>query len=96
LPEPWIQITADAAVGRHLVAELNRELATGHPIYGRQARAIAHCSGCDDVVFALEDNGTFALVHLTWSGRPGVPPWPHTTVLPTFVALDLVVSSHAH
>jgi hypothetical protein len=96
LPEPWIRVTSGAALGRQLLAELQRELAPGHSIYGRQAHAIARCCGCDEVVFALEENGTFALVHLTWSGHPDVPPWPHTTVLPTFLALELAVSSHAH
>lgn len=87
---PWVSLTASATQDqrRALVAECRRELARGHELYGRIETAVARCSGCDDVVFRLRGDTGFALVHLTWRGKREEPPYPHATVLPTFLALE--------
>jgi hypothetical protein len=95
-PEPWVRVTDETAASAKLVAELLRELAVHHVLHARPLHAVARCSGCDDVVFRLEDDGTFAIVHLTWSGHRESPPWPGTTVLPTFIALESVLDAHDH
>jgi hypothetical protein len=64
-----------------LTAELQRELAPGHPLAGLPLRPIARRAGCDDVLFAVEDgSGRVAVVHLTWRGSQEVPPWPVSTL----------------
>jgi hypothetical protein len=57
-----------------LTEELLRELADGHPLYGRAARAIARRIDCDDVAFDVGGSG-LCVVHLTWAGR-GDARWP--------------------
>jgi hypothetical protein len=79
-----------------LVAELERELDAWHALRGRALQAIARCSGCDDVIFRLAEDDAFAIVHLTWSGRLEPAPFPRTTLLPTFMALELVAEAHRH
>jgi hypothetical protein len=49
-------------------AELSKEIAPGHEIYRQVARVEAFFEPSDDVIVRLVD-GTFALVHPTWSGR---------------------------
>lgn len=60
-----------------LAAELSKELARGHPLYGAKARAIARRSDCDDVLFVVRgDRRRYAVVHLTWSSKPEPAGWP--------------------
>ena len=63
--------------------ELRAELAEGHVLHGRPARAIGRRQGYDDFVFELTDTGEVAAVHLTWS-RPDRPPWPWAEVFASF------------
>jgi hypothetical protein len=82
--EPWTPVESEAA---NLEAELQRELAPGHPLYGHPAQAIARRIDCDDVLFAaMSPPGRIAVVHLTWSGQPETDPrWPAVVV---FANLD--------
>ena len=76
-PEPWSALESD---GADLVAELKRELSPQHALFGRDAVAIARRKDCDDVLFRL-DNGSVAIVHLTWSGKQDqYPKFPWTTI----------------
>ena len=53
--------------------ELSLELAERHPLYSVRARAIARRQDNDDVLFELSGENApaaFAVVHLTWSGKP--------------------------
>jgi len=61
--EPWGEPDAEAAAG--LRNEALREIKPGHELHGVGLTCIALCGGCDDVVFRCED-GSFAVVHLTW------------------------------
>ncbi len=63
--EPWERIESS---GSDLVTELQKELPPEHSLYGLKVSAIAHRIDCDDVLFQVED-GSFAVVHLTWSGK---------------------------
>ena len=55
-----------------------------------QAIAVARCSRCDDVLYALQEaTHPYAVVHLVWQG-PQRQPWPETTFLESLA--ELVVS----
>ncbi len=91
---PWARPSNEVADS--LVTECHRELSPGHPLYGETFSAIARCQGCDDVVLRLSNDRGFALVHLTWSGKPEQPPWPSAELLPTYLALEAAIDHHAH
>jgi hypothetical protein len=75
LYEPWVPV----GDGRALEAELARELAPGHRLFGKKLHALARRVDCDDVFFANADS--FAVVHLTWRrAREPDPRWPATEV----------------
>jgi hypothetical protein len=73
--EPWAPVPSDRAAA--LEKALGRELCEGHALYGRQVRAIAVRSDCDDVLFELLDAPGFVVVHLTphKSQAPDLPMW---------------------
>ena len=65
--------------GANFEAELRRELAEGHPLFGVDAKAIAKSQASDDILFSLTNGcGKVAMVHLTWSSRQETSPWPQT------------------
>jgi hypothetical protein len=76
LPINWSQLNpADA---NPLEAELKRELSPGHPLFGRNLRAIARRDGYDDVLFTPTGDLTPVYwVHLTWAAETD-PAWPWT------------------
>jgi len=73
LPEPWWR--PDPSAASVTLRELVAEVSAGHPLHRLPVDVRARCGGCDDVMVSVVD-GTFALVHLTWSGHPEQPPWP--------------------
>jgi hypothetical protein len=58
-----------------VLAELRTEIRRRHVLYGKVVQVEAFFEPSDDVVVRLVD-GTFALVHPTWSRRREVPPFP--------------------
>ena len=78
-PDGWSPIDESSPLAEGYVAELGRELTTGHFLAGIPVAAIGG-SG-DDVLYRLLD-GTdrVAVVHLTWAGRAEAAPWPHTAL----------------
>jgi hypothetical protein len=56
---------------------------------------VATCSGCDDVVFQV-DGGTFAIIHLTWTGHLERAPWPIARRFQTTGALLAAAGDHQH
>src|SRR6266540_3270544 len=63
------------------------------PTLRQPVTALAHCQGCDDVVFAVDaEPGWFALVHLTWRREQEPLPWPTTERLSGSMSRAL----HAH
>jgi hypothetical protein len=73
LPEGWEPVE-DA---ERLEAELAREIQDGHPLWGRQVRALARARVSDDFLFEVDGGPTVASVHLTWQENDR-PPWPWT------------------
>jgi hypothetical protein len=92
LKEPWFRPDEDLA--EQLLTEAIREIKPGHELFGLGLTCVARCSGCDDTLFRCDDD-TFAIVHLSWQSDEQ-PPWPSTTRLPTFIALELVMDQHEH
>jgi hypothetical protein len=84
--EPWYCITDVPSQATGMERELCRELSAGHPLFGLPVRAVGRRQDCDDVLFVLDD-GRVAVVHLTWTHNPPEqPPWPGTTMYPSFEA----------
>ena len=75
--DPWVPVSDN---GREAYeTELRMELGLDHPLYGISGRAIARTCHTDDVLFKLKDHriAQFAVVHLTFRGRPESDPrWP--------------------
>jgi hypothetical protein len=92
LPEQWRPVTDEALT---LEREAAAEIGAGHELDGRTLTAVARCSACDDVIYRVGDD-TWAIVHLSWRGRTEPAPWPRTTRLGSFLALDLAASQHEH
>ncbi len=92
LPENW-RFTSDLEA-EFLEDELARELSADHELFGESLKGLARCVACDEASFELGD-GTFALVHLSFS-HPDRPPWPITTRLDTSLALALAIQEHQH
>lgn len=91
--EPWFRLQPEQALTFEREAE--KEIAPGHVLHGIALSAVAKCDGCDDVVFGASD-GTFAIVHLTWTLKPERPPWPQTTQLGSLIAAETAMDQHAH
>jgi hypothetical protein len=75
--EPWEEFLPRQAAA--FVREAQTELSSGHPLHGTKLTALAHSTRADDALFQLED-GRVVEAHLTWSGRPELPPWPRHRV----------------
>lgn len=80
LTDPWIdlrnpdeQLTAHAT---RLLAELRRELASGHALAEVPFELVGCSEARDDILLRLPNS--WAIVHLSWSGRTETPPWPAT------------------
>ncbi len=69
-----------------LELELSKELAAGHPLFGHRVRAVARRIDNDEVLFEVDSpNYPYAMVHLTWSGKPeSDPTWPSTQLFPAW------------
>lgn len=63
-----------------VAAELAREIGPLHELHGQIDRVEAFFEASDDVIVSLLD-GTFALVHPTWSHHQERNPYPRATRL---------------
>jgi hypothetical protein len=91
--EPWFRLEGESA--RTFEQEAATEIAAGHELHGLALTAVAKCEGCDSVVFRASDS-TFAIVHLSWIRKPEAPPWPRTTRLGGFIAVEMAMDQHEH
>jgi hypothetical protein len=75
--DPWVPVSDR---GRDAYNhELKMELGLDHPLYGVRTAAVARTRHTDDILFQLYDHPVagFAVVHLTFRGRPEpAPQWP--------------------
>ncbi len=81
---PWWPVSSEHEAGT--VAELHREMCSGHPLFGRSVQAVGRRQDCDDVLFYLgETVPQFAVVHLTYA-RETRPEWPEMKLFDTLEA----------
>jgi hypothetical protein len=90
LPADWHHCEDTGAA---LERELERELTTGHPLFGKAVTAAARRLDCDDVLFGLNGTASVAMVHLTWSGRPEGAAWPWTELFDSLGAWRLYIEA---
>jgi hypothetical protein len=84
---PWQALTGAFAHAPSFEAELQKELAPNHPLFGQPVAAIARQLGSDDVLFRVEVKPVrYAVVHLTRSGK--TEPWPFSPSVEFFVSLE--------
>ena len=73
LPDGWFRSTAKESALHH--AELLRELAPGHLLYGVEVHVVAHREETDDILCRHHcEPERLTVVHLTWRGCPEVAP----------------------
>ena len=72
--------------------ELLREASPSHPLYGMAFTVIGRSEARDDVLLKVDDR--WALVHLTWSGKSEVPPWPTCVFFDSASNLEQALADH--
>jgi hypothetical protein len=78
--EPWDKTDID------LTIELKKEVNIGHILYNKEVKTIGRRQDNDDVLYEVYNSDfTFALVHLTWKGKPEINPYPHTRTFNNFI-----------
>ena len=92
IPEPWWR-PEDTNLSA-VKSELESELSPGHALYRVPLDIRARCGGCDEVLVSVAD-GTFALVHLTWSRRREEPPYPLVNAAGPWTEVVAALEGHA-
>lgn len=79
-----------------LQRQLDRELADGHPLWGKNAEVIGRRADNDDVLVCCPD-GTLATVHLDWARGPHANPreYPSMQAHESVDALQLAIDAEA-
>jgi hypothetical protein len=70
--------------------ELLHEASAGHSLYGTAFTVTGRSTARDDVLLRVGDR--WALVHLTWSGKPETPPWPTCPIFDTATDVEQAVT----
>jgi hypothetical protein len=82
LTDPWWDLRSPGEPEQHQIQavtnEMRRETSPGHALYGIAFTVIGRSQARDDVLLKVGDR--WALVHLTWSGKSEVPPWPRCVI----------------
>ena len=77
LSDLWREL--DGATAKRFEEELEHEVVAGHPLFGKQTRAIAVRKLEKEAAFWLPADQRWAWVHLTW-GTESSPRWPSSAV----------------
>ena len=73
---PWKSVIDKEA--ESLAAELRREVGNDHSLFGLDYRVVGRRVDTDDIILLLPSGPlSFAVVHLTWSGKPEKAPFPY-------------------
>jgi hypothetical protein len=78
--DDWKDFEAHNDGGLSLKAELLREVANGHMLYGADVAVVARRFSQDDILITVAGREGCAAVHLTWSQARELPPYPMTTL----------------
>ncbi|MEU7820507.1 hypothetical protein [Catellatospora sp. NPDC049133] len=88
LPAHWSDLAADPDRRHALLAQFEHERAAGHVLEGKPLVLLARCTRCDDILFRVQDDGRYAVVHLTRSSsREPQATFPWTDLHENRVAL---------
>ncbi|WP_143707483.1 hypothetical protein [Uliginosibacterium sp. TH139] len=95
---PW-RAVYDASLNdeaRSLQDALDQELSISHPLFSEAPKVIGRSTSGDDVVAQMND-GSFALIHLTWQGKPDQIPekFPAWSRVKTVEHLNSVIAQDA-
>ena len=86
LPKYWMELY-EIQEKKTLVNELLLELCENHILTNKTINAFARRYDNDEVVFKI-DNGQYALVNLTWSGKKEInKDFPYTEIFNDFNSL---------
>lgn len=67
-PEPWE--TIETLERRNIFeSQLQKELSSGHFLFNQKLTAIGKSGVCDDVLYQMNGNNNYVIVHLTWSNN---------------------------
>ena len=73
--EPWSDINEyPRGHDQSLLAELDKELAKDHELFGLDFQLLARREDGDDIL--VKSGEEFYTIHLTWTGKPEVLPFP--------------------
>jgi hypothetical protein len=80
-----------------LQRQLERELAEGHPLWGKDTEVVGRRVDSDDVLVLCSD-GTMVVVHLDWATGPHKNPaeYPSVIACQSLIELQQVIDSDAH
>ena len=76
---PWHTIDKESGLTDQLYKEVGKE----HLLYGKRVTAIAQRQDCDDVLFFIQGENRYAIVHLTWADHQLDSRWPSTDLFDT-------------
>lgn len=77
--EPW-----EAETSERFAEELYKENSRNHILFGVQVKTVARRCDRDDFLFSLlDEQGTYAQVHLTWKYEESAE-WPKTVMFSSF------------
>ena len=89
--EPWFPIEEYPESNKGAMEEeAEKEIATGHPLYGKKLHAIARREDKDDVLFRVGTQDKVAVLHLTWSGHAEAEGYPCTAI---YESLSMFIST---
>ncbi len=90
--EPWSDITEYPEGHREALArELEKELEPNHILYGLSSKVLAKREDQDDILVS-NDLGYFT-IHLTWSGKAEISPFPKSERFDSLEMLKIKLAS---
>lgn len=79
LPPWWSVANEEEQLKQFIIDELQKEVSSTHPLYGKTVRLLAR-GATDDCLFEIIDSKKVAWVHLTWKGSTEIYDYPITIV----------------
>lgn len=90
---PWRAVTDPTEVDS-FSGQLNREISAGHVLHGAAFSVLGRADNSDDILIECDD-GTYAIVHLTWGSGSGGAAFPVTIFLDSVTEVNAVIVEEA-